>query len=410
MAHRVAARPHRFDAVIVCLPGLEEVVMEELQELGVRRVRRDSKGTVTARLSTRELYAANMFLRSATRILVSAFTFRADSFPHLERQLRDLDWSPWVNPDAARLSLRVTSHSSALYHRGAIEERIRRCLPLSMRSFLAEPQEQRVVVRVANDVFHVRIDSSGEPLHIRGWRQDVAKMPLRETLAAGILRRSGWDGASPLIDPCCGAGTIAIEAALQACGAPPHGVERAFALQQWPRFEPGTWASVAGEAAARVEAARGEGVRPPPIVASDRDAGAVRAARDNAARAGVDHLIEFRHQAVSALQPPSGTGAAGTVVSNLPWGLRSRSSGDLRNLYAALGNVCRSRLPGWGLAVLVADMAMARQIRPRMASSLSLEVSGVRAWLMTTTKGLARSVRGETAPSAARGKVDCTAQ
>ena len=116
--------------------------------------------------------------------------------------------------------------------------------------------------------------------------------------------------------------------------------------------------------------------------------------------------MSFSGSAASA----SGTGAAGTVVSNLPWGLRSRSSGDLRNLYAALGNVCRSRLPGWGLAVLVADMAMARQIRPRMASSLSLEVSGVRAWLMTTTKGLARSVRGETAPSAARGKVDCTAQ
>ena len=381
----------RYDAIVVCLPGLEEVVIEELQALGVKRVARDSKGTVNAQLSPRQLYAANMFLRSATRILVSAFKFRADTFPRLEHELRALDWSPWINPQTTRLSLRVTSHSSALYHTDAIEERIRQCLPLSMRSFLSGPQEQRVVVRVKRDVVHVRVDSSGDPLHVRGWRQDPAKMPLRETLAAGVLHRSGWDGASPLIDPCCGAGTIAIEAALQACGAPPHAAERPFPLRHWPQFEPGTWASVAGEATAKAEAAKakGAGSAAPPIIASDRDAGAVRAARENAARAGVEHLIDFRHAPLSDLQPPpSSSGAVGTVVSNLPWGIRSWSKGDLRNLHAALGNVCRRRLPGWGLAVLVADQAMARQLVPGrgMVSSLSLEVSGVRAWLMTQSR------------------------
>ena len=379
----------RYDAIVVCLPGLEEVVIEELQALGVKRVARDSKGTVNAQLSPRQLYAANMFLRSATRILVSAFKFRADTFPRLEHELRGLDWSPWINPQTTRLSLRVTSHSSALYHTDAIEERIRQCLPLSMRSFLAAPQEQRVVVRVKRDVVHVRVDSSGDPLHVRGWRQDPARMPLRETLAAGVLRRSGWDGASPLIDPCCGAGTIAIEAALQACGAPPHAAERPFPLRHWPQFEPGTFASVAGEAAAKVVAARALGSTAPPIIASDRDAGAVRAARENAARSGVDHLIDFRHAPLSDLcPPPSSSGAVGTVVSNMPWGIRSWSKGDLRNLHAALGNVCRRRLPGWGLAVLVADQAMARQVVPGrgMVSSLSLEVGGVRAWLMTTSR------------------------
>ena len=153
----------RYNAIVVCLPGLEEVVMEELQALGIKRVARDSKGTVSAQLSPRQLYAANMFLRSATRILVSAFKFRADSFPRLEHELRALDWSPWIDPRTTRLSLRVTSHSSALYHTGAIEEVIRQCLPLSMRSFLAAPQEQRVVVRLERDVAHVRIDSSGAP-------------------------------------------------------------------------------------------------------------------------------------------------------------------------------------------------------------------------------------------------------
>ena len=118
---------------------------------------RDSKGTVSAQLSPRQLYAANMFLRSATRILVSAFKFRADSFPRLEHELRALDWSPWIDPRTTRLSLRVTSHSSALYHTGAIEEVIRQCLPLSMRSFLSAPQEQRVVVRLERDLQHLRV-------------------------------------------------------------------------------------------------------------------------------------------------------------------------------------------------------------------------------------------------------------
>jgi putative N6-adenine-specific DNA methylase len=397
----------RYNAVVVCLPGLEEVVIEELQALGVKRVTRDSKGTVNAQLSPRQLYAANMFLRSATRILVSAFKFRADTFPRLEHELRALDWSPWINPQTTRLSLRVTSHSSALYHTDAIEERIRQCLPLSMRAFLASPQEQRVVVRVKRDVVHMRIDSSGEPLHVRGWRQDPAKMPLRETLAAGVLHRSGWDGASPLIDPCCGAGTIAIEAALQACGAPPHAAERPFPLRHWPQFEPGTWASVAGEATAKAEAAKAKGLgsAAPPIIASDRDAGAVRAAQENAARAGVAHLIDFRNAPLSDLAPPSSSGAVGTVVSNLPWGIRSWSKGDLRNLHAALGNVCRRRLPGWGLAVLVADQAMARQVVPGrgMASSLSLEVSGVRAWLMTQSREVSAALSSRHAAAAPAG-------
>ena len=395
----------RYDAIVVCLPGLEEVVIEELQALGVKRVARDSKGTVNAQLSPRQLYAANMFLRSATRILVSAFKFRADTFPRLEHELRSLDWSPWINPQTTRMSLRVTSHSSALYHTDAIEERIRQCLPLSMRSFLSAPQEQRVVVRVKRDVVHVRVDSSGDPLHVRGWRQDPAKMPLRETLAAGVLHRSGWDGASPLIDPCCGSGTIAIEAALQACGAPPHAAERPFPMRHWPQFEPGTWASVTGEATAKAEAAKakGAGEAAPPIIASDRDAGAVRAARENAARAGVEHLIDFRNAPLSDLQPPSSSGAVGTVVSNLPWGIRSWSKGDLRNLHAALGNVCRRRLPGWGLAVLVADQAMARQVVPGrgMVSALSLEVSGVRAWLMTQSREVSAALSSR--PAAAAG-------
>lgn len=387
----MAQRPRRHNMLAVCLPGLEELLVAELRALGVKNARKDSKGAVTARVSSRELYAANVFLRSATRVYVDAFSFRADTFSLLERRLKEVDWAPWLNAERSRMSLRVSSHSSALFHTGAIEERFRRFLPPSLRSFLPEPLEQRVLVRVERDVVTVKIDASGEPLHERGWRQQTAKMPLRESVAAAVLQRSGWDPTTPLIDPCCGAGTLAIEAALRAIGAPPHAPDRAFALQAWPQFEAGTWASVQAQAEEQARAARQAAERPRSpltIVASDRDAGAVAAATANAQRAGVAELISFRQAPLSELAPQQqAAGPPGTVVSNLPWGLRSAAAGgastDLRNLYASLGRACRAKLPGWGLALLVADRAMARHVSPALRSELSLEVGGVRAWLMT---------------------------
>ena len=392
----MAQRPRRHNLLAVCVPGLEELVVAELRALGVKNARKDSKGAVTARVSSRELYAANMFLRSATRVYVDAFSFRADTFSLLERRLKDVDWDPWLDAERSRMSLRVSSHSSALFHTGAIEERFRRSLPPSLRSFLPDPLEQRVLVRVERDLFTIKIDASGEPLHERGWRQQTAKMPLRESVAAAVLQRSGWDPTTPLIDPCCGAGTLAIEAALRAIGAPPHAPDRTFALQAWPLFEPGTWASVQAQAEERAHAARQATERahsPLNIVASDRDAGAVAAASANAQRAGVAELISFRQASLSELAPQQAAGPTGTVVSNLPWGLRSAAAGgargaggasaDLRNLYSSLGRACRTRLPGWGLALLVADRALARQVSPALRSELSLEVGGLRAWLMT---------------------------
>lgn len=374
----------------VCLPGLEDLVVTELRALGVSNARKDGKGAVTARVSSRELYAANVFLRSATRVYVDAFSFHANTFSLLERRLKDADWAPWLDVERSRMSLRVSSHSSALFHTGAIEERFRKNLPPSLRAFVPEPLEQRVLVRVERDRFTIKIDASGEPLHERGWRQETAKMPLRESVAAAVLQRSGWEATTPLIDPCCGAGTLAIEAALRAIGAPPHAPDRTFALQSWPLFEPGTWASVHAQAEERAHKARQAAERPdslPTIAASDRDAGAVAAARANAQRAGVAELISFRQASLSELTPPSAAGPLGTVVSNLPWGLRSAAAAgaatDLRNIYSSLGRVCRTRLPGWGLALLVADRALARQVSPALRSELSLEVGGVRAWLMT---------------------------
>ena len=217
-------------------------------------------------------------------------------------------------------------------------------------------------------------------------------MGLRESVAAAVVRRSGWDQASPLLDPCCGAGTVAIEAALQATGAPPHDLgRRGFALQLWPSFDERAWDAVEDDVAAKAEAARAAAAAAPLVFASDRDAGAVRAARANARRAGVEDRIEFRQEPVTeaGARAAETAAAAGTLATNLPWGLRSAEGAgraDLRNLYSAVGNVARRSLPRWGVAVLVANRALARNVAPKMKSALSMEVSGVKSWLMTTAR------------------------
>jgi putative N6-adenine-specific DNA methylase len=207
-------------------------------------------------------------------------------------------------------------------------------------------------VRLVRDQCTISIDSSGALLHQRGYRLAGAKAPLRETLAAGILLAAGWDAVSPLLDPFCGSGTIAIEGALLAAGLPP-GRSRRFAFMDWPDFDPALWAGLLESAAAEVKMSR-----PAPIIqASDRDAGAIAAAQENAQRAGVEGAVEFSRRAVSAIEPPAGPG---WVVTNPPYGVRLDERDDLRNLYAKFGNTLRLLCPGWRVAFLSASLQLAR--------------------------------------------------
>jgi putative N6-adenine-specific DNA methylase len=336
----------RHHCLAVCAPGLEALTGDELTALGVR-LRRTLLGGVEFSANDRQLYAANLWLRTATRLLVRVGTgLTAHTFDELERQVGDLDWAPWLAA-GTRPQLRVSSLASHLYHTGAVAERLEELLATG------DAPGPMVVVRIIHDRVMVSVDSSGDPLYRRGWRLDQGEAPLRETLAAALVIASGWDRRSPLVDPLCGSGTIAIEAALLAADLPPGGGRR-FAFEQWPSFQPGTWASVAGEARARSASA--------PVVArrmvraTDRDAAAVRAATANAQRAGVAGWLELGQSSLSELTAPRG--GPGWLVTNPPYGKRV-GGGDLRNLYANLGAVVRDRLDGWHVGLLVADVVAA---------------------------------------------------
>jgi putative N6-adenine-specific DNA methylase len=218
------------------------------------------------------------------------------------------------------------------------------------------------------------VDSSGALLHRRGYRHAVAKAPLRETVAAAMLLAAEWPGTVPLIDPMCGSGTIPIEAALLARRIAP-GLNRGFAFERWPETEAVMWARTVGEARAQ-ELPRA----PAPIRGSDRDAGAIEAARANAERAGVAADIEFDRRPVSAIEPPE---AHGWVVVNPPYGVRVAQPRAVRDLYAALGNTLRARFSGWRFALLSPGESLERQVGLTLQQRFATLNGGIPVRLMT---------------------------
>ncbi len=352
---RARATAGRYRAAAICIPGLEATCAAELRSLGCKP-KPAGPGILEFAASARQLYATNVWLRTASRVVVRVATFRATDFVHLQDHAARIDWSRWV-ADGFAARFRVSSNDSKLYHTKAIAQRLHQ---VSVPPSIGEP-EQLFIVRIDRNTVTISADASGQALHKRPWRTELGDAPLRTTMAAAILLACGWQPGTGLVDPFCGSGTIAIEAALLARSLPPGG-ERDFAFRQWRDFEPGSWASVAGSIATARSRDAGSGIGP--ILASDRDGSIVEAAGRNAERAGVAADIELRTHVVSHLPGRSGPGL---VATNPPYGKRVGRR-ELAGLYGRLGAVVRDRLPGYGLAVLTPDAKLAAVADRRLRS------------------------------------------
>lgn len=371
----------KYEWYVVTQPGVEPITQQELAALGQTPVAVEPGG-LTLRGGLDAVYAANLHLRTASRILVRAAEFHASTFYELERRAKRVPWAAFVSPRSA-VEFRVTSRKSKLYHQRAVAERLATAVADAVPNVRVTsgggeedgaPDVQRFVVRLLHDQVTVSADSSGEHLHRRGYRLATAKAPLRETLAAAVLMGAGWDPAVPLLDPMCGSGTIPIEAALLARRIAP-GLGRGFAFERWPDFAAARWGQMVAEARERIAPHT-----PAPILGSDRDAGAMEAAAANAARAGVAGDIDFRRAAISAIAPPE---RSGWVVSNPPYGVRVGARRDLRNLFAQLGNVLRRHCSGWHVALLSAEHELERQVGLTFATGFETNNGGIRVRLVT---------------------------
>lgn len=380
------------DAFAVTAPGLEPICAAELAALGIRG--RVVEGGVAWRGSMDTVARANLWLRTASRVIVRVAEFRATAFFELELKAKKIDWRRWLAPNA-RVAFRVTCKKSKLYHSGAVAQRFAEAVAGRVHgatvvedaadddAVSSGATPQLFIVRFAHDVCTVSVDTSGALLYLRGYRQQLAKAPLRETLAAAVLLGSGWNAEMPLVDPMCGSGTIPIEAALIARRIAP-GRDRAFAFHRWPKFDQKTWKAMLDDAREQELPAA-----PVPIAGSDRDAGAIAAAKANAERAGVASDVQFFVQPISALAPMP---APGFIVSNPPYGVRVGDADRLRNLYAQLGNVLRRQRPGWTVALLSANRALEPHVKLPFEEKFRTRNGGIPVHLVTATVGEPRGV------------------
>lgn len=349
------------EAFAITAPGLARITAGELTRMGIA-VDEVGPAGVTFKGGLREVYAANLQLRTASRVIVRLGRFESRTFAELERHAAKLAWTKFIAP-GRKFEIRVTSRKSRLYHSDAVAERLARAIANAAggeagATDASEEHEgeagQLVIVRLERDECTISMDSSGALLHMRGYRRAVAKAPMRETIAAAMLLATEWDASLPLFDPFCGSGTIPIEGAMLARRIPP-GLERVFAFQQWPWVEAGLWSRMRRDA--ELEMSQDATLT---IVGTDRDEGAIRAASENSARARVDGDIEW---AVAPVSEAHVDGPPGWVITNPPYGVRVGTSRELRNLYARLGELMRTRLGGWKLAFLSADHALEAQLR-----------------------------------------------
>ena len=338
--------------------GAEEITAAELEKLGISGVR-PGRGGVAFVAGRKELYSANLWLRTASRVLVNLTEFACSSPDELYAGTHAVDWTSILTP-AMTLAVDCNLRDSAMTHSGfvalktkdAIVDRIREACGSRPSVNTASP-DVRINVHLNKNICTISLDSSGDPLDRRGYRLERNEAPLRETLAAAVVALTGWDGTVPLADPMCGSGTIPIEAALVAGRAAP-GLHRSFGFQRWLDFDATVWTKL-------VKEAENGAIRVPIglITGYDRDSRALKLAARNAAKAGFEGQMHFFHGNLEEFRPE---GEGGVVIINPPYGKRLGDEEELKELYCLIGDVLKQRCRGWTGYVLTGNLELAKYI------------------------------------------------
>jgi putative N6-adenine-specific DNA methylase len=338
--------------------GTEGVLRDELRELRLFHVRAD-RGGVHFEGRWEDAWHACLHSRIALRILAEMARFDAPDGAALYDGVRAVDWSPYLTPHQT-LAVSASCRSGGLTHTGFISQKTKDAIVDQIRDAVGErPSVDRkdpdvaLFVHIVEDKATLYLDLAGESLHRRGYRAEHLEAPLKETLAAAILRLSGWDRVTPLVDPMCGSGTIPIEASLWAANVAPGLLRTRFGFERWACHD-ATAAARMEEIRAIARAARRDDI--PEIFGSDIAPAAVELARANARKAGVQP--RFSIAPISALEP---LGPAGFVIINPPYGARLDADSTL---YEGMAGTLR-RMRGHTVAILAGSPSIERPFRQR---------------------------------------------
>ena len=338
------------ELIAPCHWGMEAVLKREITDLGYE-ISRVEDGKVTFFGDARAVADANIFLRTADRILWKVGEIRAETFEELFEGTKAIPWERWIPANGKFWVTKATSVKSRLFSAPDIQSIMKKAMVERMKQhygiswFPEDGASYPVRVTILKDVATICLDTTGVPLHKRGYRKMTVKAPVSETLAAGILLLTPWRRDRILVDPFCGSGTFPIEAAMIGANMAP-GMKRSFMAQTWKELVPAScWRQAFEEARDLVQP---EGKMD--IQGYDRDPLAIKAALENSRAAGTDRWIHFQQRPVSQL---AHSGRYGFLVTNPPYGERLEEKEALPGLYRQLGERFAA-LDGWSLYLLTA--------------------------------------------------------
>ena len=323
-----------FELIAPCHFGLEAVLKKEILDLGYE-ISLVEDGRVTFIGDDEAICRANVFLRTAERVLLKAGSFKAETFEELFQGTRNIPWEDFIPEDGKFWVAKASSIKSKLFSPSDIQSIMKKAMVERLKNrygvtwFPENGASYPLRVFLYKDMVTVGIDTSGESLHKRGYRTLTSKAPITETLAAALILLTPWNRDRILVDPFCGSGTFPIEAAMMAANMAP-GMNRSFLAEEWRNvIKRKCWYEAMDEAGDLVE----EDVQVD-IQGYDVDGDIVKAARSNAQSAGVDHMIHFQQRPVSALSHPK---KYGFIISNPPYGERIEEKENLPALYREIG-------------------------------------------------------------------------
>lgn len=352
-----------------CAPGIEPLLFAEARALKLPKLEQQTGG-VYFEGSLADAARANLWLRTAVRVLMRLTRFQAAAADELFRGASAIDWSRFLEPEG-KLVVAAHSNESVLDHTLFIEQRVKDAICDQFRektgkrpSVDKDAPDLGVHVHLFRDRCSLLVDTSGESLHKRGWRRFQGRAPLAETLAAALVLDSGWDKRSPLVDPFCGSGTILVEAAWLALGIAPGSRRERFAFERWKEWEP------AFSAKMRAEAQKSE-QRPGKLIlrGCDADADTLEGARTNLDAAGVADKVELERGRAETYEYKRGWNA--WIATNPPYGERIGDERELEGLFARFGKRLVERCGGWRATLLSGN--------PKLTQALGLKAQRVRA-------------------------------
>ena len=347
--------------------GLESIAAGELERLGAKNVRPDFTGVYFQGDRT-SLYRINLWARTIFRVLMPIRELKSFNAQQLYKEVQKISWEDYLSPENT-LAVNCTgsnrqlnhTHFTALQVKNAIIDQQR--IQTGRRSSVDLNQPDLLInAHIHKNRCILSLDSSGESLHRRGYRQAMGLAPLKETLAAALIDMTLWESNLPFLDPLCGSGTLPLEAALKGLNIAPGLFRQRFGFEGWRDFDASLWHKLRQEAMdSQLE------VLTAPIWGSDRTADILKQAQTNAKLCGVGEQVSFIQEELSQLEAPAD---CGIIICNPPYGKRLGRAEDLGDLYKLLGDVFKQRFKGWTAYVLTGNKELAKRVGLRASQRI----------------------------------------